>query len=67
VTLDELFAWVAGGCQNPNCKDPDCGAPMFLHSHCHPEAKLDVTIDSADRAVRVLCGACKQPVIEIKG
>jgi hypothetical protein len=67
VTLDELFASVAGGCENPDCKDPDCGGPMFLHSLCHPEAKLDVAIDSADRTVHVLCGACKQPVTEITG
>ncbi len=67
TTLDEAFAWAAGGCQDPDCSHQGHGGgPMYVHSRCHPSADVTVALDPTTRTILIECGECKRPVVAIR-
>jgi hypothetical protein len=65
VTLDQLFAAAAGGCQTAGCDHRHSG-PLFLHPKCHMKAGTWTSVDPSSRTLRVTCKVCKKEVVLIQ-
>lgn len=62
----ELDITLAGGCQDPTCKDPLCGTEFYFHARCHPDAGLWVSYKKDPGVLVITCRRCSKRVAEVK-
>lgn len=64
----ELDITTAGGCNDPDCKDPLCkkqGDEMFFHQNCHRMASLHASSVPGSRVANFFCSACHKLVVAV--
>jgi hypothetical protein len=65
ITKIQLDVIAAGGCTDPNCKEPHHGEKFFLHSKCHPAARCEVSYTRGSGVLVVSCAECHQVLAPI--
>lgn len=65
MTTELLDRWVAGGCQNPDCKNHTADDPLFVHARCHPRAGVDVSYQYGSGVLKVACRECHKNVMQV--
>lgn len=62
----ELDLASAGGCQNPDCKTPNCNGELFLNPKCHPGVGVDASYTNGTGEIRFRCRVCNRPIVAVK-